>query len=135
MVCCIAAILTPLDAQSLEAQAEVGNQELGRLVGGTLRVQLSVRGIDSTQWFHGRVMRTTTGCTHIQVLNGRWVDGQLLPDSTPVPPVQRISAPLRSLHRIQTTPHGLVPDSVSAWTDVPLDTLLMGEPAACEPDR
>jgi hypothetical protein len=116
----------------LEAQTEP-NPELGRLMGGALRVQLRARGVDSTQWFRGRILVTTAGCTHVQVLDGRWAGGQLRPDSTTVPANERISTPLRHLRRIQTSPLGAAPDTL-AWTDVPLDTLLLGEASPCRPD-
>lgn len=119
----------------LQAQEPQGNPELGRLMGSALRVQLRVRRVDSTLWFRGRVMRTTSGCTHIQVLDGRWLAGTLVPDSTLVPVAERISTGLRHVRRVQTAPLGVAPDSVSAWTEVPLDTLLLGEPPPCRPDQ
>lgn len=99
---------------------------------GRVRVQIRARGVDSTQWFEGRVMHAADGCTHIQVLDGRWARGRLHPDST-VPAAQRISVPLEHVRRIVAVPHGASPETLEGGTDVPLDTLLQGEPPRCRP--
>lgn len=122
----IAALCLPA---GLEAQDAPRNPALGRLM-GPIRVQLSARGVDSTLWFRGRIMNAADGCTHVQIVDGRWVGGRLLPDSA-VPPTRRVSVPFRHLRRIETMPFVMGADSTAQWTAVPLDTLLHGEAPHC----
>jgi hypothetical protein len=114
-------------ARPAPAQAPM-NPNLGLLMGG-FRVQLRATGVDSTIWFTGRITQTRAGCTWIEIENGRWLGGVLVPDSG-VPPRERLLAPLFRVRRVS---RGTDPGKPVEEVDVQL--LLSGEPPGCRPGR
>jgi hypothetical protein len=104
------------------------NPNLGLLMGG-FRVQLRAEGVDSMIWFTGRITQTREGCTWVEIENGRWMGGMLVPDSG-VPPRERLLAPL---HRVRRVSRGTDPGTPVDEVDVRL--LLSGEPPGCRPRR
>jgi hypothetical protein len=127
---CTALVLGACATGELAAQERPVNPDLGLLMGG-IRVQLRIRGADSTEWFTGRITQTAAGCTFIQLVDGRWRNRRLVPD-TAVAASDRVAAPLWRVRSMLTGPLGVSPADSSAWRAVDLDRLLAGEPAQCD---
>lgn len=121
----VAAAITLAPASPAPAQGGPMNAELGLLMHG-FRVQVRATGVDSTAWFTGRITQTRQGCTYIEIEDGRWVGGALVPDSA-VPPRERLLTPVFRLRRVEAHPvHGS-----DEWREVAVERLAAGEPAAC----
>ena len=119
-----------LVGQSLFAQERPPiNPDLGLLMGG-VKVQVRADGTDSTQWFRGRVVQTRTGCTHIQLQDALWQQGELRPEPN-VPAERRVSVALRAIRRLQTAPLGTAVEDTNLWSDFSVERLLRGEPPGC----